>query len=170
MEEVHTSETSVNCYFTSQKQCSFQIHGCQLVYVFWRVRYLLGPFRLTWTVRLEMAQHYVRESDISRYVFRKVSSACSRNRIKSPLNIAMVDNVSPTSRLVARRFFKDLDSCSLWRALLFNWFIVLLLRVPSCCVRYQDFSIIVIVNCDEVLFISLFHSRHYMFRPVRAIF
>jgi hypothetical protein len=46
----------------------------------------------------------------------------------------------------------------------------LFLGAASCCVRCQAF-IMVAVNRNEVFYLfSLFHSRHYMFRPVRAIF
>jgi hypothetical protein len=47
---------------------------------------------------------------------------------------------------------------------------ILFLGGASCCIRYQDF-IMVAVNRNEVFYLfSLFQSRHYMFRPVRAIF
>jgi hypothetical protein len=46
---------------------------------------------------------------------------------------------------------------------------ILFLGVASRCVRYQDF-IMEASNLNKVFYLfSLFHSRHYMFWPVRAI-
>jgi hypothetical protein len=43
------------------------------------------------------------------------------------------------------------------------------LGVASSCVRYEGF-IMVAINRNKVFYFLLFHSRHYMFWTVRAIF
>jgi hypothetical protein len=51
-----------------------------------------------------------------------------------------------------------------------TWNKLLFLGVASCCIHYQNF-IISAVNRNEVFyFFPVFHSRHYMFRPMRTTF
>jgi hypothetical protein len=47
---------------------------------------------------------------------------------------------------------------------------ILILGVASCCIHYQDFIMVAVNRKKFFIYFPIFHSCHYMFRPMWAIF